>query len=77
MIWQWPVVKVGRRQPDEQFPDHVLGGRDLAHGAARAASVDQEAMSLVGKKPDVPQRIIQLDRETDGPRGIVHTSTPR
>lgn len=77
VILQWSVVKVGRRQLDEQFPHHVLGGRDLAHGAARAASVDQEAMSFVGQKPDVLQRIIQLDRETDGPRGIVHTSTPR
>jgi hypothetical protein len=25
----------------------------------------------------VGQRIIQLDRQTDGPRGIVYTSTPR
>jgi hypothetical protein len=33
-------------------------------------------MAPMREEPDVLQRLFELDRETDGPLGIVHTYTP-
>jgi hypothetical protein len=76
VIPPWALVKVRRRKLRVHVPDHVRRDRRLAHGSAGAASVDQVAMAPMSEEPNVLQRLLKLDRETDGPQRIVHTYTP-